>query len=445
MKTPSLVRIAALATFLAGAAASLHAALSVSPIFGSNMVLQRGMTVPVFGTADAGAVVTVQFQNQTVSATADAAGNWTANLASMLASASPSTLNVSTSTNAVSFTGVQVGEVWLCSGQSNMGKPLSYADNSASYISDAPNHNIRLFRMTGGNGPSTTTWVVSNSTTAANFSAVGYWMGLDFSEDMNVPIGLIQATHDGTAITHWEHTDGGTGDDYDAMVKAIQPFAIKGVAWYQGESNGGDSAYQTELTDMLGEWRGDWGRPTLPFGIIQLPAQKWTTARLAQFNVVQTVANTYLVVTADLPGSSQLHPTAKYLVGIRCSIGARGSVYGESIEYAGPVPAAPPSTSTSGSTVTMTYLHTGNGLFTSDGLAPAPFTVLPTSGRSATGNGVIATANTIQITSSVASPARVQYAISAAGNVFNHVNIPTEGGTKIVDRLPGSLYDVPCK
>jgi sialate O-acetylesterase len=449
MKKPKLRSIrgfALVAAFvLLPFASTASAALAVSPIFGSNMVLQRGTTVPVFGTADAGLVVTVQFQNQTVSATADSTGKWRANLSSMPASTAASTLTVSSAMGTATFTGVQVGEVWLCSGQSNMGKPLSYADNSTSYISDAPNHNIRLFRMTAGSGPATTTWTVSNATTAANFSAVGYWMGLDLSEDLNVPIGLIQATHDGTSIDHWQHTNGGTGDDYDAMVKAIQPFAVKGVAWYQGESNGGDSAYQKKLTDMLAEWRADWNLANLPFGIIQLPAQKWTTARLAQLAVTQTVANTFLVVTADLPNSSQLHPTAKYLVGIRTSIGARGAVYGENIEYAGPIPAPVPSTTTSGSTVLLTYLHAGNGLFTSNGGAPGPFAVAPTTGRYSTGNGMITSANTVQVLSSVSSPALVQYAVSAAGNVFNHVNIPIEGGTKFIDRLPGSLFSMPCK
>src|SRR5690348_12480365 len=314
------------------------------------MVLQRNTTVPVFGTATPGVTVTVQFQNQNLSTVADANGNWLVNLASMPASTSPGTLTVSSDGVSSNFTDVQVGEVWLCSGQSNMGKPLSYADGSAPYIADAGNHNIRFFQMVGGNGPATTNWTLSTSSTAASFSAVGYWLGLDLSEDLNVPIGLIQATHDGTAISHWELTDGGTGDDYTNMVRAIQPYAVRGVAWYQGESNGGDSSYQKELTDMINEWRGDWGLANLPFGIIQLPATKWNTAEFAQFNVSQTVSNTYLVVTSDLPGSSQLHPTAKYLVGMRSSIGARGSVYGEPIEYSGPVRQLPPGSFVAGST-----------------------------------------------------------------------------------------------
>lgn len=421
---------------------SALAALTVSPIFSSNMVLQRGTTVPVFGTATPGATVTVQFANQNVSAVAGAGGKWQANLASMSASTSASSMVVSSGATSVTFTGVQVGEVWLCSGQSNMGKPLSYADGSAPYIADAGNHNIRLFKMIAGNGPSTTTWQVSTSTNANNFSAVGYWMGLDLSEDLNVPIGLIQATHDGTAISNWELTDGGTGVDYTNMVKTIQPFAVKGVAWYQGESNGGDSSYQTELTDMINEWRSDWGLLNLPFGIVQLPATKWNTAEIAQFNVSQTVANTYLVVTADLPGSSQLHPTAKYLVGMRCSIGARGSVYGEPIEYSGPVRQLPPGSFVAGSTAIINFNHLGNGLITGNGSAPSPVTLAAASGNYVTATALLVN-NTLQAsTSRVPAPKHLRYGFGSTGNLFNTVNIPTEGGRSNVTQLPASLFQV---
>lgn len=415
-----------------------HAALSVSPIFGSHMVLQRNVPVPVFGTADPGAQVTVTFKNQSVSAIADTAGRWRVNLAAMAASSALDTLTVVGGGSSAVFSGVQVGEVWLCSGQSNMGLPLNKADDSASYIAAAGNYNMRLFRMTGGNGPSTTTWVAANSTTVQDFSAVGYWMGLDLVRSLGVPVGLIQATHDGTNISTWQHTNGGTGADYDAMVKAIQPFAIRGVAWYQGESNGGDSAYEKKLTDMISEWRSDWQLPGLPFGIVQLTAQKWTTARLAQYNVSRKVANTYLVVTHDLPNGSMLHPTAKYLVGIRCSIGARGAVYGEGIVYSGPVPST---VTVSGTGATVKYLHPGLGLFTGNGTAPGPYAVSAGS-RAKSATGTITAADTVQLTSAVSGINRVQYGVSALGNLYNFVSIPTEGGTKIVDRLPASLFDL---
>jgi sialate O-acetylesterase len=407
------------------------------------MVLQRGTTVPVFGTGTPGDTITVSFLNQNLSTTVAANGTWQVNLASMTASNASNTLTVSeTGQVPVTFTGVQVGEVWLCSGQSNMGKPLSYADNSAPYISDAGNHDIRLFQMTAGNGPATSSWQISNSTTAANFSAVGYWFGLDLQEDMNVPVGLIQATHDGTAISHWEHTDGGTGDDYDAMVKAIQPFAVKGVLWYQGESNGGDASYQKELTDMIGEWRSDWGLSALPFGVVQLPSSKWTIARIAQLHTVETVAHTYLVVTSDLPNSDQLHPTDKYPVGIRSSIGARGSVYGESIEWSGPMPQYPPNSFASGSTVVTNFNHLGNGLTTSNGAAPSQFTIAGSNGHYSSATAVIV-GNTVQATNGTATPKHEQYSFgSSSGNLGCSVNIPTEGGTKSVTFLPGTLFQI---
>jgi sialate O-acetylesterase len=412
--------------------------LTVAPIFGAHMVLQRGTAVPVFGTATPGSTVEVQFQGQDVSVVADAGGQWLANLAPMPASAAPGAMTISSAAGSIALADVQVGEVWLCSGQSNMGKSLSYADGSAPYIADAPNHNIRLFRMTANNGPATTTWQISNSTTAAAFSAVGYWAGLDLSQDLGVPIGLVQATLDGSDIAEWEHSNGGTGDAYDAMVAPIQPFVVKGVLWYQGESNGGDAGYQTKLTAMIAEWRGAWGS-TLPFGIVQLPASKWSTAKIAQLNVSQSVANTFLVVTSDLPGGNQLHPTVKYPVGIRSSIGARGAVYAEPIEYSGPL--AAPTSFVSGNTVTVQFTHVGNGLATTGG-APSTFEVAAVTGQYVSATATLV-GNTIQVRANrVSAPKRVRYGFSSGGNLINQVSVPTEGGAKTVTSLPASLFQV---
>jgi sialate O-acetylesterase len=421
---------------------SAFAALTVSPIFGSSMVLQRNTTVPVFGTADPGATVTVQFSGQNKSAVADGSGKWRVDLSSMPASASPSTMTVSSGASTVTFTSVQVGEVWLCSGQSNMGFPLQNANGGAAAIAESANFNIRLFRMTAGNGPATTTWQMANSSTTPNFTAVGWWFGRELALDLSVPIGLIQATHDGTAIDQWEHSDGGSGADYDAMVKAIQPFAVKGVAWYQGESNGGDSAYATKLTDMIGEWRGDWGLSSLPFGIVQLAARSgWNVCRNAQLIVSQSVANTFLVVITDLPGG-QLHPPEKKPVGVRLGIGARGTVYGEAIEYSGPI-RNPATSFVSGSTVVLNWTHLGSGLITSSGSAPGPFKLAGATGQFKSATAVIV-GNTIQVTSGmVSAPKRVQYGYSSSGgNVRNVVSIPTEGGSVIVNRLTASEFEI---
>ncbi len=435
--------VSTLLTAAALCAPYASASVSLNPIFTSHMVLQEGMPCPVFGAGDVGSTVTVQFLNQTVSTTVPASGNWQVTLSSMSANAGSNTLTVSaTGSPTITLTDVQVGEVWLFSGQSNMEFSLSRATGSSSYISDAANHDIRLFEMAGGNGPSTTSWQISNSTTAANFSAVGYWAGLDLSMKEGVPMGLIQATHDGTAISTWETTDGGTGTDYLNMVKAIQPFAIRGVGWYQGESNGGDSNYQTELTDMINEWRGDWGFTNLPFGIVQLPYTKWDTAAYAQFNVSQTVANTYLVVTHDLYSNDLLHPPDKHPVGLRLSIGARGTVYGEAIEYSGPIRELPPGSYVSGNSVVLNFTHPGNGLSTYDGAALGTFQIAGTNGHYTSATATIS-GNTVVVTSSVSAPKYLKYGfVSGDANLSNVVNIPVEGGTGTVTYLPTSLFEL---
>ena len=436
--------LAAAAALLAGGVtgSSALAAVSVNPIFRSNMVLQRGMACPVFGDGDVGATVTVQFQNQTVSTVVGSGGRWQVNLASMAASASPAALTVSaTGSPSVTFDGVQVGEVWLMSGQSNMGLPLGQANDSAPYIADAANHNIRLFRMVAGGGPASSSWQVSTSATADDFSAVGYWAGLELSKRLGVPVGLIQATHDGTNISAWQTTNGGDGVDYLAMVKAIQPFAVRGIGWYQGESNGGDAAYETKLRDMITQWRTDWGRPDVPFGIVQLPSSKWTTARVAQFNVSQTVANTFLVVTHDLPDPNQLHPPTKRPVGVRLGLGARATVYGEAVEYSGPVRAPSPTSYVIGNKVVLKWTHAGGGLSTLDGGALQTFQVAGSNGRYTSATAAIV-GDTVEVTSGVAAPKAVRYGYSSGANLGNSVSIPVEGGAATVTQLPGSLFEL---
>jgi hypothetical protein len=323
-----------------------------------------------------------------------------------------------------------------------MGFPLSSANNGAAAIADAGNHNIRLFRMTAGSGPATTTWKVSNASTAGSFSAVAYWMGLELSQWFgNVPIGLIQATHDGTAIATWQHTSGGTGVDYDAMIKSIQPFAVKGVAWYQGESNGGDAQYASKLTNMIREWRADWNQSGLPFGIIQLAYRSgWNVCRNAQLEVADSEPQCFLVVIRDLPGGA-LHPQDKKPVGIRTAIGARGLVYGDNIIYSGPIRDIPNSY-VSGNKVILNWKHLGNGLFTNDGKAPGEFKVATATGQFKTATAKIV-GNTVEVSSSVVpNPARVQYSYSSVGNLYNRVSIPTEGGTVSVDRLKVSEFQI---
>jgi sialate O-acetylesterase len=422
------------------------AEVSVAPIFGSDMVLQRGAPVPVFGTATPGSTVTVSFAGQVVADSAGADGAWQVTLTAMPASSGSSAMVVTESgigsQASQTLARVQVGEVWLCSGQSNMGFPLRNANGGTEAAAAAVQHNLRLFRMTAGSGPATTNWRVADPASAGDFSAVCYWMGLELSQWLgSVPIGLVQATHDGTSIDHWQHSSNGIGDDYDAMVRSIQPYAVKGVLWYQGESNGGDAGYADKLSNMIAEWRSDWRQEALPFGIVQLAYRSgWNVARNAQLEVADSTEDCFLVVIRDLPGGS-LHPPEKKPVGIRSAIGARGLVYGDNITWSGPIRDVEGSYVENGA-VLLHWKHLGNGLVTDDGLAPGSFLVAGATGRfvpaEAENDGV-----TVRVWSpSVANPARVQYSYKSVGNLYNSVSVPTEGGGVTVDRLKASEFEI---
>jgi sialate O-acetylesterase len=414
--------------------------LILAPIFGSRMVLQQGTGALVFGQAAPGASVAVEFQGQITVTAANASGNFKAALPALSASSTPSTLTVTSGPDVVTISDVQVGEVWLCSGQSNMGRALSTADGSGSYIADAGNHNLRFFRMHNDDLPAGAAWQTSTSATAADFSAVCYWMGLDLSQSLGVPVGLIQASYDGSAIEEWKHSGGSSGVHYDAMIRPLQPFSLKGVLWYQGESNGGEIDYEPKLLELLAEWRSDWARPQLPFGIVQLPAAKWKASRLAQYKVAQGDPNAFLVVTHDLPGSTQLHPTAKYEVGIRSSIGARATVYGEAIEAGGPTPLS--TSSASGSNFIIRYADSGRGIFTTDGGAPGPFEIAGSNGRFVVATATIVGSTIVVSSSRVTAPVSVRYGYTGLGNVTSSVSIPVEGGGTVTS-LPGSLFVFP--
>ncbi|NVK43939.1 MAG: hypothetical protein HWE39_22080 [Oceanospirillaceae bacterium] len=432
-------------------AGTVSAALSVSPIYSDDMVLQRDIPLPVFGTADPGESVTVTLEwsgvaSQSASSTADGSGNWQVSLSALPAIASMGTLSVKTGSETISFRGVQAGEVWLCSGQSNMGYPLRNANGGDAAMAQASDHSMRVFRMTGGNGPASSSWQVADADSAGDFSAVCYWMGLELSQwfartEGEVPVGLIQATHDGTAISHWQHGFGGEADDYEAMVQAIQPFPVKGVAWYQGESNGGDGDYAAKLAAMIAEWRLDWGLTSLPFGIIQLADRSgWNTARNAQLLVSDADDNAFLVVIKDLPGGT-LHPPEKQPVGIRTAIGARGLVYGDAIEYSGPVRDIGASR-VDGNQLVLAWAHQGDGLFTDDGLDPGPFSVAAASGRFKRAEAAI-DGDTVRVWSNqVSDPRRVQYAYSGTGNLFNAVSVAVGDGSGVVGWLKASEFEI---
>ena len=191
---------------------SAKASVTVSGVFGDNMVLQRGVKVPVWGWAEPGEKITLAFHGQTNSATADAEGRWRVELAPMEAMAEGAELRVS-GKNELLFKNVVVGEVWLCSGQSNMQFTMGGALDADKEAAAA---NYPLIRQLGvpcriDAVPQRTlqaSWVVCSPQTARDFTAVGYFFGLELHRKLGVPIGLINASWGGSCIEPFTPPDG---------------------------------------------------------------------------------------------------------------------------------------------------------------------------------------------------------------------------------------------
>lgn len=234
--------VAAALTVLPGRAAL--AAVRPNPLFSDGMVLQRGMPVPVWGTADNGERVTVSFQGQSVSTTARD-GKWMVRLRPLQAGG-PAEMTI-TGTNSVPIRNVLVGEVWLCSGQSNMQWPLQQTASAQAAIAASANPQIRLFTVPrqATDAPLTEVkgeWKECGPATVPDFSAVGYYFGKDLQAALDVPVGLISTNYGGTPAEAWTSrgtldADAGLRDILAGQARAIESFP-QAQARYQQEMAG---------------------------------------------------------------------------------------------------------------------------------------------------------------------------------------------------------------
>ena len=399
MKTIPSISLFVLAFSLLAARAELQ----LPAMFSDNAVLQQGVSVPVWGWADDGDVVTVKFRGQKVATTATL-GKWSVELKKLKAGG-PDTLTVSTKTQTLSFTNVLVGEVWVCSGQSNMEWPLGKSFEPEADIASATNTQIRIFLVPKNKSDAPTTriksgWVVCSPEVVKWRSAVGYYFGRDLQQARNVPVGLIETYWGGSSAEAWtsrealemrprfqteildgymeamkKHREGTIAFEiekaeaakagekfekrgpnqpwkpselYQGMIAPLIPYAIKGAIWYQGESNAGRAEqYRTLFTDMIRNWRRDWGQGDFPFLAVQLapwkeikaqPAESdWAELREAQWLATKSLPNVGMAVITDVGDPKDIHPTKKQPVGERLALAARGIAYGEKIEFSGPI------------------------------------------------------------------------------------------------------------
>jgi len=209
MKTRLLTSVCFAAAMVGFVAA--HADVRLPEIFNNNMVLQRDMPVPVWGWADPGEEVAVAFDTQNITITADADGKWAVQFTPLKANAEPAVLTVK-GKNEIRLTNVLVGDVWLCSGQSNMEWPMRAADKAEyeEVLKTVDNPNIRLFHVTRAFSPDpvdklpvASSWRPSSAEAIPNFSAVALHFGRKLQTELDVPIGLINSSWGGTRIEPW--------------------------------------------------------------------------------------------------------------------------------------------------------------------------------------------------------------------------------------------------
>jgi sialate O-acetylesterase len=349
------------------------AAVQLSKIFASGMVIQRGTEVPVWGTASANDTITISFMGPNIVTIADTNGNWTIHLPAKIAGG-PNTMVISTRTQTLTLTDVYIGDVWLASGQSNMEMQVNWPiDNSAAIIAAANYQIIRQFKIPKGlaNDPSEDlpngcAWTPATSAYVTNFSAVGYLFAKELYQDLSIPIGIINSSYGGSRIETWMSKEMLGYDESDTVLASGEPerqpttafnkmihpilkFPVKGFIWYQGESNADNMndavAYGNIFKTMITGWRSLWGLGDIPFLWVQLPNygdvfstpqtwDAWPQLRAGQTSAL-VLPNTGEAVTIDV-GGTNIHPTNKIPVGHRLALAARKVAYGEDIVYQGP-------------------------------------------------------------------------------------------------------------
>ena len=341
---------------------TMMANVSLPNIFGDNMVLQRNSEVKIWGWASPKEEIKLvsSWNNQEYKVTANNQAQWELKIKTPEAGG-PFTISIK-GYNEVVLKNILIGEVWVCSGQSNMEMSVSWGiDNGEEEAKNAANPNIRFFTVpkltaTTPQNNLLGNWTESTPETMKYFSAVGYFFAKRLREDLkNVPIGLISSNWGGTPAEIWmpeeviqndllllenakklneqEYGPRQPGRAYNAMIYPFVGFKIAGTLWYQGESNVGSTVYDKTLSALITSWRKAW-QDDFPFYYVQIAPYKTgtnnfsnVTLRDSQRKLLKEVSNTGMVVISDVSDTIDIHPKDKKSVGIRLANLALANTY----------------------------------------------------------------------------------------------------------------------
>lgn len=388
-------------------------------LFADHMVIQRDTQAPVWGSADAGEEVSVTGSwGDTVTTTADASGKWMVKLKTP-AAGGPHTLTIK-GNNTVEIKDVLSGEVWFCSGQSNMEWEMhklakvsakrttpehvptaNYVKKEMETASDQLLRQFTVARSKSPQKPLTTltgSWLDSSPQNNPGFSGTAYFFGRELRKELNVPIGLIKCAWGGTRIEPWMPAEAFQADKemaayyqknqkqasaiFNGMVNPAIPYALRGTIWYQGESNRDHNTlqYERHFSAMISTWRKLWGQGEFPFYFVQLtnyqgrdrasydPSEMepveyngWPTICDQQRRTLR-VKNTGMAVSSDIGEAFDVHAHNKIDVGKRLALWALKHDYQKQVAVcSGPLYK---SHKIDGNQVTIQFDHAGSGLMT---------------------------------------------------------------------------------
>lgn len=399
-------KIRFIAAFIAFMAIAAKASITLPSYYASGMVLQQKSVFQLKGksTPNANMMFSASWDNVKVYTNADSEGNFSFKVTVPEASTKTYALHiyelqkkgnrdvVKASRN---ITQVYAGEVWFCSGQSNMQMPVQGSwglmNNYQEEIKNANYPMIKLLSVAASgknNHPADDTdlwsnWVACSPSTIPDFSALAYCFGRELYKNLNIPIGLIQCAYGGSKAEAWVsletartipalktqldkcaqydfHRDSvskylGMKNEfqvptllYNTMVHPMINFPIRGVIWYQGEANAWGSSYYTALMDsLISSWRKDWGYK-FPFYTVQLAAYQtpaefqeksnWAALRWDQWKTSQQMDSTGMATAVDVGNATDIHPKNKQEVGRRLALIALKNTYGFDVVADAPKP-----------------------------------------------------------------------------------------------------------
>lgn len=385
-----------------------QAKIKLPAIVSSNMVLQRNTTVNIWGWANPHEKINIKasWLKEAIHIEADKDGNWKTQVKTTNSKAAQSMV-----LNDISLSNILFGEVWLCSGQSNMQDPVKgfeampvFGSNMA--IVQSTNPNLRLFTVerVGSETPLKdisrySPWQEANPENVATFSAVAYFYGEQLQKILGVPVGLIHTSWGASTIQAWmsnevlsqyqkvevkqadltKHPNQTPTALFNAMLSPLIPYTIKGAIWYQGESNRTEpELYKKLFPAMVKEWRELWGIGNFPFYYVQIApfayghpdaTQKPENSayiREVQQQCLDLIPNSGMAVTLDVGEEFVIHPAKKKEVADRLLFNALAQTYGfKGVSYASP---AYDSLIIKNDAIFLKFKHADGGLYTPDGL-----------------------------------------------------------------------------